>query len=74
MLKKLNREDIKFYSRKKKFSLARESLSQRWIVIIVESLAIFLINAQSLRKQFKGKKDDESEDEKKEKNFFQEER
>jgi hypothetical protein len=36
----------------------------------LESLATLLINAQSPRKQIKGKKDDESEDEKKEKKFF----
>jgi hypothetical protein len=50
MLKKLNREGIKFDSRKKKFSLAKESPSLRWIAIIVENLVILLINATSLRK------------------------
>jgi hypothetical protein len=50
MLKKLNREGIKFDSRKKKFSLARESLSPRWIATIVNNLVILLINATSPRK------------------------
>jgi hypothetical protein len=46
MLKKLNRKGIKFDSRKRSFSLvAKESSSRRWIAIIVESLAILLINA-----------------------------
>jgi hypothetical protein len=50
MLKKLNQEGIKFDSRKKKFSLARESSSPRWIATIVENMAILLINATSPRK------------------------
>jgi hypothetical protein len=54
MLKKLNREGIKFDSRKKNFSLARESPSPRWIATIVENLAILLINAISPRKKIQG--------------------
>jgi hypothetical protein len=50
ILKKLNREGIKFDSRKKKFSLAKESPSPRWIAIIVENLVILLTNATSPRK------------------------
>jgi hypothetical protein len=50
MLKKLNREGIKFDSWKKSFSLARERQSSRWIATIVENLAILLINATSPRK------------------------
>jgi hypothetical protein len=49
ILKKLDREGIKFDSTNK-FSLARENPSQRWIATIVESLTIFFINAQSPRK------------------------
>jgi hypothetical protein len=50
MLKQLNREVIKFDSRKKIFSLAKESLSPRWIATIVENLIILLINATNPRK------------------------
>ena len=41
MLKKLNKNDVKFDDKKKKFSLAIEgSQSPRWIATIVENLVI----------------------------------
>jgi hypothetical protein len=50
MLKKLNREGIKFDSRKKKFFSVKESPFLKWIATTVESLFILLINATSPRR------------------------
>jgi hypothetical protein len=54
MLKKLNREGIKFDSRKKKFFPVKESPFLKWIAITVESLVILLINATSPRRTSSG--------------------
>lgn len=50
MLKKLNKEGIKFYSRKNSSLVARQILSQKWIATIVVNLVILLTNSPSLRK------------------------
>jgi hypothetical protein len=50
MLKKLNQEDIKLIQERSSSLESRESSSRKWIAIIVESLVIFLINAQSPRR------------------------
>jgi hypothetical protein len=50
MLKKLNREGIKFDSRRRNSFPTKESPFLRWIATTVESLAILLINVTSPRR------------------------
>jgi hypothetical protein len=50
MLKKHNREGIKFDSRNKKFFSSKESPFLKWIATTMESLVILLINVTSPRR------------------------
>jgi hypothetical protein len=50
MLKKLNREGIKFDSRKKKFFSSKRKPFLKWIATTMESLVILLINVTSPRR------------------------
>jgi hypothetical protein len=71
MLKKLNREGIKFDSRKKKFfSTKRKPISKMDWYNCGELDHLAHQCYKPKKNKFKGKKDDESGDEKKEKKFF----
>jgi hypothetical protein len=71
MLKKLNREGIKFDSRKKKFfSSKRKPISEMDCYNYGELGHLAHQCNKPKKNKFKGKKDDESDDEKKEKKFF----
>jgi hypothetical protein len=71
MLKKLNREGIKFDSRKKKFfSSKRKSISKMDCYNYGELGHLAHQYNKSKKNKFKGKKEDDSDDEKKEKKFF----
>jgi hypothetical protein len=71
MLKKLNREVIKFDSRKKKFfSNKRKSISEMDCYNCRELSHLAYQCNKHKKNKFKGKKDDDSDDEKKENKFF----
>jgi hypothetical protein len=70
MLKKLNREGIKFDSRKKFFSSKRKHISEMDCYNCGELDHLAHQCNKPKKNKFKGKKDDDSDDEKKEKKFF----
>ena len=71
MLKKLNREGIKFDSRKKKFfSSKRKPISEMDCYNCGELGHLAHQCTKPKKNKFKGKKEDDSDDEKKEKKFF----
>jgi hypothetical protein len=71
MLKKLNREGIKFDSRKKKFFSSKRNPISKMDCYNCGELGHLAHQCNKPKKnKFKGKKDDESDDEKKEKKFF----
>lgn len=70
MLKKLNREGIKFDSRKKFFSSKRKLISEMDCYNCGELGHLAHQCTKPKKNKFKGKKDDESDDEKMEKKFF----
>jgi hypothetical protein len=74
MLKKLNREGIKFDSRKKKFfSSKRKPISKMDCYSCGELCYLAHQCNKPEKNKFKGKKDDDSDDEKKGKEILQEE-
>jgi hypothetical protein len=71
MLKKLNREGIKFDSRNKKFFSSKRKPISKMDCYNCGELGHLAHQCNKPKKnKFKGKKDDESDDEKKEKKFF----
>jgi hypothetical protein len=71
MLKKLNREGIKFDSRKKKFFSSKRKPISKMDCYNCGELGYLAHQCNKPKKnKFKGKKDDDSDDEKKEKKFF----
>jgi hypothetical protein len=70
MLKKLNRECIKFDSKKKFFSSKRKPILEMDCYNCGELGHLAHLCTKPKKNKFKGKKDDESKDEKKEKEVF----
>jgi hypothetical protein len=72
MLKKLNREDINFDSRRNKFfsNSKRKIISEMDCYYCGELVHLVHQCTKPKKNKFKGKKNDESEDEKKENKFF----
>jgi hypothetical protein len=71
MLKKLNREGIKFDSRKKKFFSSKRKLISKMDYYNYGELGHLAHQCNKPKKnKFKGKTDDDNDDEKKEKKFF----